>query len=199
MKPTVDQLLKRVKKWKPEITELRRILLETPLEEAVKWYQPCYTYLNKNVVIIGSFKEYCSLGFFKGVLFNDPSNILVQAGENTQSVRIMKFTSVDDIQNQESAIKDFVKQGIEAEKAGKKVKFKPTEAYEIPDELQIMMEEIPELATAFNQLTPGRQRGYLLHFSAPKQSKTRTARIEKCIPKIMAGEGFSQGYKKNNR
>ena len=143
------------------------------------------------MVLIHNFKEYCALLFHKGALLKDSENILIQQTENVQSARQLRFTNVQQIIDLEPIIKAYIFEAIEVEKAGLKVEYKPTKEYEVPEELQSILDELPELKEAFEALTPGRQRGYLLHFSQPKQSKTRTARVEKCIPKILAGKGFN--------
>lgn len=181
----------KVHNWTEELVKLRGILLDTALTEDRKWGVPCYTYENKNILVMSAFKEYCSISFFKGALLRDTSGILEMPGKNTQSARLIRFTSVDEIEVLEPVLRAYIAEAIEVEKAGLKVDFKETAEYVVPEEFQNMMDEIPELKTAFEALTPGRQRGYLLHFAQPKQSKTRTARVEKCIPKILEGKGLN--------
>tara|TARA_R110002096_G_scaffold28336_19_gene85977 strand:+ start:531 stop:1112 length:582 start_codon:yes stop_codon:yes gene_type:complete len=191
MNPKVDLFLDKAQKWNSEMSLLRNIVLECNLVEDFKWMHPCYTFNNSNVVLIHNFKEYCALLFHKGALLKDSENILIQQTENVQSARQLRFTNVQQIIDLEPIIKAYIFEAIEVEKAGLKVEYKPTKEYEVPEELQSILDELPELKEAFEALTPGRQRGYLLHFSQPKQSKTRTARVEKCIPKILAGKGFN--------
>ncbi len=179
-----------VHKWPGELKRLREIVLSCGLTENRKWGVPCYTVENRNVVIVSAFKEYCSLSFFKGVLLKDAKRILVKPGENSQSARLIRFTSVQEIVKLESALKEYVLEAIELEKSGAKVDFRAKSELVIPDELQKKFDELPALRSAFQALTAGRQRGYVLHFSAAKQSKTREARIEKCIPAILEGRGM---------
>lgn len=189
--PKVDPFFKKAKRWQREMKELRRIVLDTPLTEELKWHQPCYTYDGSNVAIVSAFKESCVLSFIKGALLKDPKKILVKPGENSQSARFVKFTNVKQIVEQEPILKAYIDEAIEAEKAGLKVKFKKITERKIPEELEDKFEKEPALKTAFRALTPGRQRAYLLHFSGAKQSKTRAARIEKCRPRILKGKGLS--------
>ncbi len=190
MNPKVDAFLRKAKTWKKESEKLRMIVLDCPLTEELKWGEPCYTFQGKNVVLIGGFKEYCTLLFFKGALLSDPHGILVTPGK-LQAGRQIRFTSLGEIVAQEAIVKAYVDEAIEVEKAGLKVKLKKHEDYVIPEELQNKLDEIPALKTAFKALTPGRQRGYLFHISAPKQSKTRQARVEKCMPRILDGKGLN--------
>lgn len=187
----VDEFFTKAKKWKAEMNALRTIVLDSGLTEELKWYQPCYTFDGSNVIIISAFKEFCVLSFFKGALLKDAKGLLDKPGENTQSGRWIKFTSVQEIEKLKPVLKTYVREAIEVEKAGLKVKYKKTSEYKIPEELQIKLDESPALKTAFNNLTPGRQRGYLLYFSAAKQSKTRTSRIEKCTKQILIGKGLN--------
>jgi uncharacterized protein YdeI (YjbR/CyaY-like superfamily) len=191
LNPKVDAYLRRAKKWREEMAELRRIVLDCPLTEELKWRAPCYTFQNSNVVLIGAFKEYCVLSFVKGALLKDAKRILVKPGENTQAVRVIRFTEVREITKIEPTLKAYLHEAIEVEKAGLKVKLKKITERKIPEELQDKFAENPALKTAFRALTPGRQRAYLLHFSAAKQSKTRTSRIEKCMPRILKGKGLA--------
>lgn len=193
LNPKVDAYLRRAKKWQEEMGELRRIILECPLTEELKWRTPCYTFEEKNVVLINAVKDYCALAFFKGALLKDLHDILVKAGENTQAARLIKFTDMQQILDQEEILKSYIEQAIEIEKAGLKVEFKKNPE-PVPEELHDKFEEMPEFKAAFEALTPGRQRAYILHFSQPKQAKTRTSRIEKCMPKIFEGKGLNDDY-----
>ena len=191
MNPKVDIYLSKAKKWQEELVKLRMILLDCQLTEELKWGAPCYTYQNSNVVIIQAFKDYCALLFFKGALLHDDKGILFRMGENTQAGRQIRFTSVREMGELETSIKAYIYEAVELEKAGVKVQFKRTSEYSIPAELQNKLDENPGLKTAFDALTPGRQRAYLLHFSAPKQSITRESRVEKCIQQILNGKGLN--------
>lgn len=190
MNPKVDAFLQKAKNWQAESEKLRAILLAFPLTEELKWGEPCYTYQGKNVVLIGGFKEYCTLLFFKGALLKDSHGILVAPGK-LQAGRQIRFTSLQQIVAMRPILKTYIHEAIEAEKSGLKVKLKKHSDYIIPQELQKKLDEIPALKTAFEALTPGRQRGYMFHISAPKQSKTRESRVEKCIPQILAGKGLN--------
>lgn len=189
--PKVDEILSRATKWLEELETLRTIILGFPLNEELKWYQPCYTLENKNVVLIHGFKEYCALMFFKGSLLKDPKQILVSPGEHTQVTRQIRFRNVREIVALKSTVKAYIQEAIEVEKTGLKVTLKKTSDFKIPVEFQNKLEEIPALKTAFCALTPGRQRAYILHFSQPKQSKTREARVEKYIRQILSGKGIN--------
>lgn len=189
--PKVDAFIRRETRWKEAYEALRKIVLDSPLTEEFKWGHPCYTYQNSNVVIIHGFNDYCALLFVKGALLADPKNILIQQTENSQSARQARFTNVDEIEELAPALKVYIQNAIEIEKAGLKVPFKKTEEFSVPEEFQRKMDESPELQAAFQALTPGRQRGYLLYFSAPKQRKTREARVEKYLPQILAGKGLN--------
>lgn len=189
MNPKVDEFLRETKKWKSEFEELRNIILDCELTEEFKWKHPCYTFEEKNIVLIHGFKEYCALLFHKGELLKDPQQILIQQTENVQGARQIRFTDVQEIVEMETILKSYIYEAIEVEKAGLKVEKKQTEML-IPEELQNKFIEIPALKTAFETLTPGRQRAYIHHFSQPKQSKTRTSRIEKAMPKILDGKGL---------
>ncbi|UCC87302.1 MAG: YdeI family protein [Anaerolineales bacterium] len=191
MDPKVDVYLSKAKKWQEELAKLRTIVLDCQLTEELKWYQPCYTFQKSNIVIISGFKEYCALGFFKGALLKDPNGILIRPGENTQAGRQIRFTSVREIVEMEPILKAYIYEAIEVERAGLKVNFKKTTEFMVPEEFQNKLDEIPALKTAFDALTPGRQRAYLLYFSAPKQSKTREARVEKCMQQILNGKGLN--------
>lgn len=189
--PKVDAFLKKEGRWQKELFELRRIVLDCPLIEQVKWGVPCYTSENKNIVLIHGFKEYCALLFMKGSLLSDPDGILITQTENVQFGRQIRFTNVQQITEMEPLLKKYILQAIEVEKSGLKVPVKKTEDFKVTEEFQKKLEEDPGLKAAFTNLTPGRQRGYLLYFSAPKQSATREARIEKCLPQILAGKGLN--------
>lgn len=189
MNPKVDLYLDNVKNWQEEIKKLRAILLSCQLTEALKWRVPCYTFQNKNIAIIGNFKDFCSISFFKGVLLKDTKGVLVAPGENSQSSRLIKFTNVKEILELENTIKAYIYEAIEIEKAGLKVEFKK-ELEPIPEEFQNKLKELPALKKAFNALTPGKKRGYILYFSGAKQSKSRSARVEKYIPRILDGYGI---------
>ena len=191
MNPKVDQYLRRAKKWQKEMEKLRRISLGCGLTEELKWGKPCYTFQNSNIVLIHGFKEYCALLFFKGALLKDAKGILVQQTKNVQAARQIRFTNVREIDKIEPILKAYIKEAIEVEKAGLKVDYKKTADFAIPEEFQNKLDEIPALKTAFGKLTPGRQRGYVLYFSAPKQSKTRESRIEKCMQQILDGKGLN--------
>lgn len=189
--PKVDVFLSESKKWQAEFRELRMLVLDCLLTEEMKWGAPCYTFQNKNIVLIQGFKEYCALLFFKGALLKDPYGILIKTGENTQAGRQIRFTNVQEIIEKRSILKTYIFEAIEVEKSGVKVDFKKTAEFTIPEEFQNKLEEAPALKTAFEALTPGRQRAYLLYFSAPKQSQTRVSRIEKCVPQILNGKGLN--------
>jgi len=190
MNPKVDGLLKKTKGWREEFETLREIVLDYPLTEEVKWGQACYTSDGKNVVLIHGFKEYCALLFFKGALLKDPKRLLIQQTENVQSARQIRFTNVREIVAMKPILKAYLQEAIEVEKAGLKVKLKKTSDFKVPEEFQKKLDEMPALKKAFAALTPGRQRGYLFYFSAAKQSKTREARVEKCMPQILQGKGL---------
>lgn len=180
----------KVNNWPEELKQLRNILLDSGLAETLKWGVPCYTYQDSNIVLMSAFKEYCALSFFKGALLKDANGILDRPGENTQAARLIRFTDVREIVEMEPILKAYIHEAIEVEKAGLKVEFKKNPE-PVPEEFQKKLDEDPVLKTAFDALTPGRQRGYLLHFSAPKQSKTRESRIEKYIQKILDGQGLN--------
>lgn len=190
MNPKVDQFLEKATKWQEEMTLLRIIVLDCGLTEEFKWMHPCYTFQNKNVVLIHGFKEYCALLFHKGALLKDAEGILIQQTENVQSARQIRFTDINQIKKQKSIIKVYIKEAIEVEKSGMKVALKQTSDYTIPEEFQNKLDSTAELKKAFNALTAGRQRAYLFYFSQAKQSKTRESRIEKYIPKILNGKGI---------
>ncbi|MFK7677228.1 YdeI family protein [Priestia megaterium] len=191
MNPKVDEFLTKAKKWKEEYETLRKIVLDCELTEDFKWMNPCYTFEKKNIVLMHGFKEYCALLFPKGSLLQDSHGILIQQTENVQGARQIRFTNVQEIAEKEAILKAYIDEAIEVEKAGLKVKAKKPEELIIPEELQHKFDEIPALKDAFTTLTPGRQRAYILHFSAAKQSKTRESRVEKCIPNILNGKGLN--------
>ncbi len=190
MNPKVDWFFNKETKWQEAYAELRTLALDCGLSEELKWGCPCYTFQNSNIVLIHGFKDYCALLFMKGSLLKDPEGILVQQTENVQASRQIRFTNAQDIVNNESILKEYINQAVDVEKAGLKVELKKTTEFKMPDEFKTVLEDMPELKTAFEALTPGRQRGYLLYFSSPKQSKTRESRIEKCIPQILIGKGL---------
>ena len=189
--PKVDAFLSKAKKWQEEFEKLRMIILDCQLTEELKWGVPCYTFENKNIVLIHGFKEYCALLFFKGALLNDAKSILIQQTENVQAARQIRFTNVQEIVEMETILKAYIYEAIELEKAGLKVDFKKTTEFIIPEEFQKKLDEIPALKTAFDGLTPGRQRAYIFYFSAPKQSKTRESRVEKYMQQILNGKGLN--------
>jgi len=191
MNPKVDGYLRKAKKWQEELEKLRMIILDCQLTEELKWGKPCYTFQKSNIVIIQGFKEYCALLFFKGALLNDANGILIKPGKNTQAGRQIRFTNVREIVEMETILKAYIYEAIEVEKAGLKVNFKKTTEFIIPEEFQNRLDEIPALKTAFDALTPGRQRAYILYFSAPKQSKTRESRVEKSMQQILNGKGLN--------
>jgi uncharacterized protein YdeI (YjbR/CyaY-like superfamily) len=191
MNPKVDFYFSKDNKWHKELKKLRTIILDCGLNEELKWGCPCYTFRESNIVLIHVFKEYCAILFFKGALLNDANGILVQQTKNVQAGRQIRFTDVRQIVEIETILKVYIYEAIEVEKAGLKVNFKKTTEYNIPEEFQIKLNKIPALKTAFYALTPGRQRGYMLYFSAPKQSKTRESRVEKYMPHILNGKGLN--------
>jgi uncharacterized protein YdeI (YjbR/CyaY-like superfamily) len=188
--PKIDPFFSKAKQWREEFELLRNIVLDCGLTEEFKWMHPCYTFQDKNIVLIHGFKEYCALLFHKGALLKDPHGILIQQTENVQAARQIRFTGLEQIDEMQLMLKAYIYEAIEVEKAGLQVEFKKNTEYEVPEELQNKFVEIPDLKTAFEALTPGRQRGYLLYFSQPKQSKTRESRIEKYMPKILDGKGL---------
>lgn len=191
MNPKVDVFLSNTKKWREELEKLRMIILDCGLTEELKWGQPCYTFQNRNIVLIHGFKEYCALLFVKGALLKDANGVLIQQTENVQAGRQIRFTNVQKIVEMEPILKAYIYEAIEVEKAGLKVYHKKTSEFIIPEEFQNKLDEIPALKTAFDALTPGRQRAYILYFSAPKQSKTRASRVEKCMQQILNGKGLN--------
>jgi uncharacterized protein YdeI (YjbR/CyaY-like superfamily) len=190
MHPKVDEHISQSRQWKNEKDTLRTIILDCQLAEDFKWGKPCYSFQGKNIAIIQGFKEYFALLFFKGGIMKDSHHLLVKMGENTQAGRQMRFENVQDILDKKKVIKDYIFEAIEIEERGEKIEIKK-EARPIPEEFQIKLDENPELKAAFEALTPGRQRAYLMHFSAPKQSKTRESRIEKSISNILNGKGMN--------
>ncbi|KAA5532516.1 hypothetical protein F0919_17180 [Taibaiella lutea] len=190
MNPKVDFYFDKTQKWYEETAQLRKIVLDCGLTEELKWGCPCYTFGKNNIVLIHVFKEYCALLFFKGVLLNDADGILIQQTENVQAARQIRFTDYREIVRMEAILKTYIYGAIAVEKAGLKVALKKTSEYPVPEEFQNKLNDNAALKKAFKALTPGRQRAYLFHFSQPKQSKTRESRIEKSIPKILAGKGL---------
>ena len=190
MNPKVDFYFNDAQKWQAEIAQLRTIVLDCELTEALKWGCPCYTLDKSNIVLIHVFKDYCAFLFFKGALLPNPNGILVQQTENVQAARQIRFTSVDEIVVLASVLKAYIAEAIAVEKAGLQVNFKKASEFNMPEEFINKLEEVPGLQDAFDALTPGRQKAYLLHFSAPKQAKTRAARVEKYLEKILSGKGL---------
>jgi uncharacterized protein YdeI (YjbR/CyaY-like superfamily) len=197
MNPKVDFYFDKPKKWQEEIKKLRTIVLDCGLIEELKWGVPCYSFpatagrQKSNIVLIHVFKEYCAVLFFKGVLLNDANGILIQQTKNVQATRQVRFTGIKEIEKIEPMLKAYIYEAIEVEKAGLKVDLKKTNEFELAEEFQNKLDKDAELKNAFNALTPGRRRGYMLHFSAAKQSQTREARVEKCIPQILSGKGLN--------
>ena len=191
MNPKVDGYLRKNKRWGDELKELRRIILDCLLIEEIKWRVPCYTFENSNVVMLGALKECAVLSFVKGALLKDARGILVKPGDNTQSARVIRFNNVREITEMEPVLKAYVHEAIEVEKAGLKVDFKAKRELVFPEEVEKKFDEMPALKTAFRALTPGRQRAYLLYFSAAKQFKTRESRVEKCKQRILKGKGLA--------
>jgi len=190
MNPSVDGYVRKSKQWQEELQKLRTIILDCGLTEEVKWRVPCYTFQGTNVLFIGRFKESCVLSFIKGVLLKDARRILIQQTENSQSVRIIRFTNVQQIVKLEPVLKAYIHEALEVEKSGVKVKLRKVSEFKVPEEFQTRLDELPALKEAFGALTPGRQRAYLLYFSGAKQSKTREARVEKCRRRILDGKGL---------
>ena len=191
MNPKVDFYFAKAKAWQEELQKLREIILDCGLTEELKWGVPCYRYENANIVLIHAFKEYCAVLFFKGALLNDPNGILIQQTKNVQAARQMRFTNVQEIVKMKAALKTYIYEAIEVEKAGLKVKLKETKDFEVPEEFQKKLNKGAALKKAFHALTPGRQRAYLFYFSQPKQAKTREARIEKYTQHILDGKGLN--------
>lgn len=200
MNPKVDWFFDKDTKWQNEYEKLRTIILDCGLIEELKWGCPCYAFQKSNIVLIHGFKEYCALLFFKGALLNDPNDILIQQTKNVQSARQVRFTNVREIVKMEKILKAYIYEAIEVERAGLKVKLKKTSDFKIPEEFQKKLSKNLRLKTAFNALTPGRQRSYIFYFSLPKQSTTREARVEKCIPQILKGKGLDdQDIRRENK
>jgi len=188
--PKVDFFFAKGKKWQEEFEKLRMLVLDCGLTEELKWGCPCYTFEKRNIVLIHGFKEYCALLFFKGALLDDPKGFLIQQTKNVQAARQIRFTNAREIVKLKAVLKAYVNQAIDVERAGLKVNFKRTTEFTMPEEFKNRLDDFPALKTAFKALTPGRQRGYLLYFSAPKQSKTREFRVEKYVPQILKGKGL---------
>jgi uncharacterized protein YdeI (YjbR/CyaY-like superfamily) len=191
MNPKVDFYFNKAKRWQEEITKLRAIVLDCDLIENLKWGCPCYTFHDNNIVLIHVFKEYCALLFFKGALLKDAKGILIQQTEHVQAARQIRFTHAREITKMEKVLKAYIYEAVEVEEAGLKVNFKKTSEFKVPEEFQKKLDKNRALKTAFEALTPGRQRGYLFYFSQPKQSKTRVLRIEKCMEPILNGKGLN--------
>lgn len=190
MNSTVDFYFDNAKSWRKELTQLRIIVLDCGLTEVLKWGVPCYLFQHKNLLLIHTFKEYCALLFFKGALLNDSNGILIQQTKNVQSARQIRLTNIEEIIDLTPILKNYIYEAIEVEKAGLKVTLKKTVSYVIPEEFKTVLDNNPALKNAFSALTPGRQRAYLLHFGAPKQSKTKYSRIEKYMSQILEGKGL---------
>ncbi len=191
MNPKADFYFIKAQKWQQEIEQLRTIILDCGLSEELKWGVPCYTFQKSNIVLIHVFKEYCALLFFKGALLNDADKILIQQTENVQAARQIRFSNIQEIAELKPTLKAYIYEAVEMEKAGLQVDFKKTEAFTISEEFQNKLDQLPALKTAFDALTPGRQRAYMLHFSQPKQAKTRESRVEKCVQQILDGKGLN--------
>jgi uncharacterized protein YdeI (YjbR/CyaY-like superfamily) len=191
MNPKVDFFFSKAKKWQEEFEKLRMIILDCGLTEELKWGVPCYTFQKSNIVLIHGFKEYCAILFIKGALLHDVHGLLIQQTENVQAGRQIRFTNLREIVEMEPILKAYIYEAIEVEKAGLKVNFKKNTELIFPEEFQKKLDEIPALKAAFDALTPGRQRAYNLYFSAPKQSKTRESRVEKCMQQILNGKGLN--------
>ncbi|HEX6171534.1 MAG TPA: YdeI family protein [Chitinophagaceae bacterium] len=194
MNPKVDWFFSKDTKWQKEYEKLRMIILDCGLIEELKWGCPCYTFENTNIVLIHGFKDYCALLFFKGALLNDPNGILIQQTKNVQSARQIRFTNVKEIVKMEKILKAYVYEAIEVERAGLKVKLKKTSDFKMPEEFQNKLNKNKALKTAFEKLTPGRQRAYIFYFSQPKQSKTREVRVEKYLKQIVSGKGLDDQH-----
>jgi uncharacterized protein YdeI (YjbR/CyaY-like superfamily) len=191
MNPKVDEYISKNDKWQEELKQLRAIILDCQLSEELKWGVPCYTVQDSNVVLVHVFKEYCAILFVKGALLKDADGVLIQQTKDVQAARQIRFTNVQEIVKMEPILKAYILEAIEVEKAGLKVDYKKTTEFNMPEEFQVKLDELPALKTAFEALTPGRQRAYLLYFSAPKQSKTRESRVEKYMPQILNGKGLN--------
>jgi uncharacterized protein YdeI (YjbR/CyaY-like superfamily) len=188
--PKVDWFFDKANQWQKEFEKLRMLILDCGLTEELKWGVPCYTFEDRNIVLIHGFKEYCAMLFFKGALLNDAEGILIQQTENVQSARQARFTSLPQIVKMEATLKAYIYEAIEVERAGLKVKYKKTKDYKLPEEFQTKLDKMPALKTAFHELTPGRQKGYIFYFSQPKLSKTRASRVEKYLKQILKGKGL---------
>jgi uncharacterized protein YdeI (YjbR/CyaY-like superfamily) len=188
--PKADSYVANAKRWPKEFEKLRQIALDCPLTEEFKWGHPCYALDGQNVFLMHGFKDYCALLFMKGALMKDPAGLLVQQTDHVQSARQIRFTSAEQIGGMETVLKAYIFDAIEVEKSGERVDYKKTEDFAVPDEFKAKLDEMPDLKAAFEALTPGRQKGYLLHFAGAKQSKTREARIEKYVSKILEGKGL---------
>jgi len=188
--PKADSYVANAKRWQKEFEKLRQIALACPLTEEFKWGHPCYTLEGQNVFLMHGFKEYCALLFVKGALMKDPAGLLVQQTDHVQSARQIRFTSAEQIGGMETVLKAYILHAIEVETSGERVDYKKAEDFAVPDEFKAKLDEMPDLKAAFEALTPGRQKGYLLHFAGAKQSKTREARIEKYVSKILEGKGL---------
>lgn len=186
----IDAQIARSKRWREELTKLRAIALDSELTEEFKWRQPCYTFEGKNVAILHQLKESCAFAFFKGALIKDVHGVLAAPGPNTQAGRWIKFTSMREIAEMKPVLKAYIREAIEVERSGLKLKKRKTSDLKFPEELQLMFDEFPDFKAAFERLTPGRQRAYIFHFSGAKQAKTREARIQKYMPKIFEGKGL---------
>lgn len=192
MNPKVDFFFEKPSQWQDAYRQLRKIVLDTGLTEELKWGVPCYTFQGSNIVLIHGFKEYCALLFHKGVLLKDSEDMLIQQTQNVQSARQIRFKDVKEIVDMEKVLKAYIHEAIEVEKAGLEVKMKKTSEFDMPEELQDRLDSDADFKKAFEALTPGRQRGYMLHISQAKQSKTRQSRIEKSIPNIFEGKGYNE-------
>ncbi len=189
--PRVDVFLSKTDKWQKEFVTLRKIVLDSGLTEELKWGQPCYTFEGSNIVLLHGFKDYCAILFIKGALLKDSKRVLIQQTKNVQAARQIRFTSAKEITEMEPVVSAYIREAIRVEKAGLKVNHKETAEFDVAEEFQRKLDKSPSLKKAFGALTPGRQRAYLLHFSSPKQSKTRESRVEKCVPQILKGKGLN--------
>lgn len=191
MNPLVSKVHGKEKRWSDEYAALRQLCLASGLNEELKWGQACYALSGSNVVLIHGFKDYCALLFMKGALLKDPKGILIQQTKNVQAARQIRFASLADVNKQKATLKAYIKEAIAVEKSGAKVKMRGVAQFDVPEEFRKRLEDDPELNKAFQELTPGRQKGYLLHFAAAKQSATRTARVQKQAPRILKGLGLN--------
>ena len=188
--PQVDAYLRTVGRWRAELEMLRAIVLDSGLTEEFKWRQPCYTLQQKNVVILGDFKEYCAVGFFQGALLQDAAGVLHRPGGNTRAARMLRFPGVGEVAEREPLLRTYLREAIDVERAGLKVDFARDRELEVPEELRRRFAELPGLEAAFAALTPGRRRAYVLHVSGAKQASTRASRVDRCVPRILAGKGL---------